>query len=176
MWKKWDGSIQSLHALIEAALIFQRDVMKYDVDVEQVLHKIFTGYLPPFLMEQARRGYFTFAEKYGMEVDKKIAKATHAELERQAKELAEKKAAEAAESEKKKGSRRKSQRSRKIDKGCYRQGKEGQAKSFCLTSLQGYKDETAISTRRSASKAEGTRTKPKLRNCRRQAYKEGFGT
>lgn len=127
--EKWDGSIQSLHALIEAALIFQRDVMKYDVDVEKVLHQIFTGYLPPFLMEQARRGYFTFAEKYGMEVDKKIAKATHAELERQAKELAEKKAAEAAESEKKKAAEEKAKEAEKLTKDAIDKAKKAKRKA-----------------------------------------------
>lgn len=54
---------------------------------------MFTGYLPPFLIEQARKGYFEQAEQYGMKVDAKIAKKTRAELKRQYDIIAEQKAA-----------------------------------------------------------------------------------
>ena len=85
--EKWDGSIQSLYNLLKATLEFQRDEMKYDVDVEKVLTKVFTGYLPQFLVDQAYAGYFEQAELYGLKVDKKLAAKNRAELKRQYDEM-----------------------------------------------------------------------------------------
>ena len=85
--EKWDGSIQSLYNLLKSTLEFQRDEMKYDVDVEKVLTKVFTGYLPQFLVDQAYAGYFEQAELYGLKVDKKLAAKNRAELKRQYDEM-----------------------------------------------------------------------------------------
>lgn len=63
----WDGSIQELHRILKETFTFQRDELKYSLDVEEELTKIFTGYLGEVLTNQVKTGFFTEAEKYQLD-------------------------------------------------------------------------------------------------------------
>jgi len=64
--QEWDGSMQELYRIMKEGLEFQRDQLKYDVDVDDAMYQIFNPDITPeYLCEQARNGYFMQAEEFG---------------------------------------------------------------------------------------------------------------
>jgi hypothetical protein len=62
--QKWDGSISELHRILKETFEYQKNELKYDIDVDESLNRVFTGYMSKVLLHQAQTGHFEFAKKY----------------------------------------------------------------------------------------------------------------
>lgn len=62
--KKWDGTIQSLHDILEFTFTYQKETLGYDVDVKKEMKKVFTGYMSKQLQTQIDKGYFKSQDLY----------------------------------------------------------------------------------------------------------------